>query len=82
MRVGRPAVPSCSPDPAVSYAELLLSRACGVPHPALVTADQIDVLDDRLRTRSVRDHFGYGDGWGLPSAGDLDEIRTIMERMS
>ncbi len=58
---------------------LLLSRACGCPHPALVTADQMDILDDRLRTRSVRDHFGYGEGWGLPSSHDLNEIRAIMQ---
>lgn len=57
---------------------LLLSRACGSPHPAFVTADKLDILDDRLRTRSVQDHFGYGDGWGLPSAEDLNAIRAIM----
>jgi glutamate synthase domain-containing protein 2 len=57
---------------------LQLSRACGCPHPALVTADQIDILDDRLRTRSVREHFGYGDNWGLPSSDDLDAIQALM----
>lgn len=60
---------------------LLLSRACGSPHPAFVTADHLDILDDRLRTRSVRDHFGYGDGWGLPSAEDLNEVGAIMARL-
>ena len=58
---------------------LLLSRACGVPHPALITGDQLDIVDDRLRTKSVREHFGYGEGWGLPSSADQKAIREIME---
>ena len=48
--------------------ELLeLSRACGVPHPALVTLDHIEILDDRLGSRSGREVFGYDTGWGRPS---------------
>jgi glutamate synthase (ferredoxin) len=58
---------------------LLLARACGHPHPSLVTADQLDLVDDRLRTRSVREHFGYGTGWGLPSLEDQSAIRALME---
>ncbi len=58
---------------------LMLSRACGVPHPSLITADQLDIVDDRLRTKSVRDHFGYGEGWGVPSSEDQKAIRDIME---
>lgn len=58
---------------------LMLSRACGVPHPSLITADQLDIVDDRLRTKSVRDHFGYGEGWGVPSSEDQQAIRDIME---
>jgi glutamate synthase (ferredoxin) len=58
---------------------LLLARACGHPHPSLVTADQLDLVDDRLRTKSVREHFGYGPGWGLPSLGDQSAIRALME---
>ena len=57
---------------------LMLARACGLPHPALITADQLDIVDDRLQTRSVREHFGYGEGWGLPSATDQEAIRRIM----
>ena len=58
---------------------LLLSYACGHPHPAFVTADQLDIVDDRLRTRSVREHFGYEVGWGCPSADQLAEVRALME---
>jgi glutamate synthase (ferredoxin) len=58
---------------------LLLARACGHPHPSLVTADQLDIVDDVLRTRSVRDHFGYEASWGVPSPKDARAIREIME---
>jgi glutamate synthase domain-containing protein 2 len=59
---------------------LLVSRACGVPHPALVTADQLDIIDDHLKTTSAREHFGYGEGWGLPSAADQDAVRELMNQ--
>jgi glutamate synthase (ferredoxin) len=57
---------------------LMLSRACGVSHPALITGDHLDIIDDRLRTKSVREHFGYGEGWGRPSLADLESIGKIM----
>jgi glutamate synthase domain-containing protein 2 len=55
-----------------------LSRACGVEHPALVTPDQIELLEDRWRAVSLQDVAGYQPGWGRPSAEDLDEIVRIM----
>jgi glutamate synthase (ferredoxin) len=57
---------------------LQLSRACGVPHPALITMEHLDLLDDRLRARPVGECFGYAPGWGLPSEADQAEIRRIM----
>lgn len=57
---------------------LMLSRACGVPHPSLVTADHLDIIDNHLHTKSVREHFGYGDGWGRPSVADQKTIQEIM----
>ena len=51
--------------------ELLgLSRACGVAHPGLITLDQIEILDDRLGSRSGREVFGYDPSWGRPAVGD------------
>jgi glutamate synthase domain-containing protein 2 len=43
---------------------LALSRACGVNHPALVTAHQIEILDNRFGARTVADLLG-GRGRGL-----------------
>jgi glutamate synthase (ferredoxin) len=44
---------------------LALARACGVTHPSLVTASQIEILDDRFDARTVADLLG-GRGRGLP----------------
>src|SRR5215212_4463312 len=41
-----------------------LARACGVAHPSLVTADHLEVLDESFGARSVREIFGYEEGWG------------------
>ena len=55
-----------------------LSRACGVPHPALVTADQLELLDGRFGAESLADVFGYGSGYGIPSQTDRRELARIM----
>jgi glutamate synthase domain-containing protein 2 len=47
---------------------LALSRACGVSHPALISLDHVDVLDDRFGATSSREIFGYEPGWGVPSS--------------
>ena len=56
-----------------------LSQACGVPHPALVTGGDLELLDDRFGTASVEDHFHYEKGWGVPSLRDQEEICKIMD---
>src|SRR4051794_33611938 len=57
---------------------LALSRACGVPHPSLITADQLELLDDRFGAKTIAELFGYGRGFGLPSPTDCDEVRRLM----
>ena len=57
---------------------LALSRACGVPHPALVTADHLELLDSRFGSKTIAELFGYGRGFGLPSDLDADEVRRLM----
>ncbi|MCB1032757.1 MAG: FMN-binding glutamate synthase family protein [Acidobacteria bacterium] len=60
--------------------ELLeLSRAVGHPHPAFITPNEIEILDGGHHSRELAEVFGYRSGWGLPSAGDLAELRKIME---
>ncbi len=48
---------------------LALSRACGVDHPARVTASQIEILDSRFGARTVADLLG-GRGRGLQASDD------------
>jgi glutamate synthase domain-containing protein 2 len=55
-----------------------LARACGVAHPALVTADHLEILDDRFGSTSVREMFGYEQGWG---AADEDEVEGLLEEL-
>jgi glutamate synthase (ferredoxin) len=44
---------------------MALAHACGEVHPALVSLDRIDILDNLAR-RPAREVFGYEPGWGLP----------------
>ena len=63
-------------------AELLrLARTCGVAHPALVPASQIDLLDGD-RTVSAAERFGYRSGWGVPSRADRAALTTLMEDLA
>jgi hypothetical protein len=55
-----------------------LSRACGVAHPALVTADHLEILDESFGARSVREIFGYEEGWGR---ADEDDIEGLLEEL-
>ncbi|MDH3224429.1 MAG: FMN-binding glutamate synthase family protein [Gemmatimonadota bacterium] len=57
---------------------LLLSRACGVAHPGLVSGDHIEILDDHFGSKDLWEIFGYEKGWGLPGPADRDAIRTLM----
>jgi len=57
---------------------LWLSRACGEPHPGLVTGDHIEILDDRYRSTSLWEVFDYEHGWGLPGPSDEAAIRELM----
>jgi glutamate synthase domain-containing protein 2 len=57
---------------------LRLARACGEVHPALVTPDQLEVLEDRWRSVTLREVVGYDDGWGRPSPSDREVVVRLM----
>jgi glutamate synthase domain-containing protein 2 len=57
---------------------LRLSRACGVAHPALLTADHMEILDGAFGSRPLYEVFGYENGWELPPAEDRAAIVEIM----
>ena len=67
---------------AVLRSEMLgLSRSCGVAHPAMVTPEHFDIVDDRYGVTSVREVFRYEDGWGRPSAADREAVAAIRSIM-
>ena len=57
---------------------LTVSEAVGVAHPALITADDIDLIDGLLSSRPMREVYGYGRGWGTVGADAAAEITRIM----
>ena len=54
-----------------------LSWACGVPHPALLTLDHMEILDDQFSGRSATEVFGYAPDWGLPGATDRERLWAL-----
>ena len=46
---------------------LRLSHACGVTHPALITTDHFEILDDRFGAVSATEIFGYQSAWRSPN---------------
>lgn len=58
----------------------LLSLACGVPHPALVTLEDFEILNECFKAQEPRLLFDYEDNWGLAAQDQLDEITKIMSQ--
>lgn len=54
---------------------IMLSRACGVPHPALVTTEHLEILDGRFGGTPASEVFGYRPGWGLPSLAEIERLQ-------
>ncbi|GAB4148254.1 MAG: FMN-binding glutamate synthase family protein [Planctomycetaceae bacterium] len=59
---------------------LALSRACGMPHPALVTADHLEIINDNYGSKSLADLFGYQKGHGVPSPEDQAALLELMKK--
>ena len=57
---------------------LKVSEACGVEHPALIDADDVELLDAATSARPLRELFGYRPDWGRPSASDRETIIALM----
>jgi hypothetical protein len=58
---------------------LSLSHACGELHPALVPLDRFEIVDG-FAIKCARDVFEYQPGWGLPTADEQYEIRSLMRK--
>jgi glutamate synthase domain-containing protein 2 len=55
-----------------------LSHACGVDHPALLSADHMEILDGSFGSRPLREVFGYQKGWEMPSSDDTAALRVLL----
>jgi glutamate synthase domain-containing protein 2 len=56
---------------------LRVAEACGVEHPALLTGDDLELLDG-MDSTTVREAYGYEPGWGAPSPTDRTELCRLM----
>jgi glutamate synthase domain-containing protein 2 len=59
---------------------LQLSRACGVPHPALVPLDRFEILQPGFVATPAREVFGYRPEQRARSAGEIEAIEQLMPR--
>jgi hypothetical protein len=57
---------------------LQLTRACGLPHPALVSTDAFEILDEKFHSQTATEVFGYA-GLANRRAGRRDELAQLME---
>lgn len=58
---------------------LKLSHACGLEHPAFVTGEHLEIIDDRFGARPFHEVFKYQLDWSLPAQKDLDALMDIMQ---
>lgn len=57
---------------------LKVSEACGVPHPGLIDADAVEILDGHGVGTPLREVFGYEPGWGTLGPDLAREITQVM----
>ena len=57
---------------------LQLTRACGKLHPALITADQFEIVDECFRTRGASTCFEYRPNDVLPSEADQAALTALL----
>ena len=57
---------------------LQLCRACGYRHPAMMTTDSLEMLQEGFSSISVQECFGLAGTPPTPSAADLAAIEKIM----
>ena len=58
---------------------LKVSEACGVWHPAMLNADDVEIMDGNRRGTPLRELYGYEPTWGGLSGTIRDEIVAAME---
>ena len=67
---------------ALRYDLLRLSRACGVPHPGLVTPHDVEIIDGRLNSAPVDQVFHYGKSGKIIADGRREEVERVMGELT
>jgi len=57
---------------------LRLSHACALEHPALISNEHLEVVNDDYSSKSIYEIFDYKAGWGLPDKKAIKDIKEIM----
>ncbi|GAA1476759.1 FMN-binding glutamate synthase family protein [Nocardioides aestuarii] len=57
---------------------LKVSEAIGVVHPALISADDVDLVEHLTSASPVREVYGYDPGWGAVGPGLASEVTALM----
>jgi glutamate synthase domain-containing protein 2 len=57
---------------------LALARSCGVPHPALLTPEHIEIVSERYGSAPLAEVFGYEPGWPVLSAHRRRELERLV----
>jgi glutamate synthase domain-containing protein 2 len=57
---------------------LKVAESCGVPHPALIDAEDVEVLNGSNTASRLRDVYGYRPEWGQVSPEQAEAIEKIM----
>ncbi|MFZ5846799.1 MAG: FMN-binding glutamate synthase family protein [Actinomycetota bacterium] len=55
-----------------------VAESCGVAHPALIDADDVEMLYGNQVARPLREVYGYEPGWGRVSQERAAEITALM----
>ncbi|GAA0969544.1 Ferredoxin-dependent glutamate synthase 2 [Nocardioides aquaticus] len=55
-----------------------VASAVGVPHPALITTDDLDVLEGDRRRTGLGELYGYGPGGGRLGDALTEDLRRLM----
>ncbi len=63
---------------ALKFELVRVGRACGHPHPSLVTLSQLEVLERHFSSAALDEVYGYPPGWGLPPAADQEALVALM----
>ncbi len=56
-----------------------VTESVGVAHPGLITVDDVDIMSGDFSATSLREAYGYADGWGRLGP---DLTRSVIDLMS